>query len=384
MKRAAILLFAIAMATCSIPALANGFRYFGAGSSGGNATVPTAPPLVNGGSIAPPQAQATCTAQDVLISLTSGATLNWSNKGITFIPQSLIANFNITRGNVTAGVGSHISLAGNAITNSAFIDAILRVLASAGLEQTNIDVSGGTNAAATRPAFYLDFNNLSVDGTPPGYGTCAPAGQQIIEFDDGQTLDGTIVDFSGDDTVFFVGISDSPTKQQIITKLVALSGGQVTDQTGLRIKVVPTDCDLEPLTFAGMTGSGLDPAFTVDFNYIELTNSHGNLGEIVDSSFAILHFESGAPLSASTLTWDGSAIWASIGIQDAPTKQAVVDKLVAVGAGKITDLGGLKIRVVPTDNALGQVMTDDMPGSGFTANNYIGIIRSISGEVETN
>lgn len=111
--------------------------------------------------------------------------------------------------------------------------------------------------------FTVDINALSLTSGNPAtcYGHCAsfdPANTFIICFDTTFTLAESIVDFTAvnAETFMDMGISDSPTKQQIIDKIVALSGGKVTDLGSLKISVAPTDRLLEPLNFTGMSGSG--------------------------------------------------------------------------------------------------------------------------------
>ncbi len=76
-----------------------------------------------------------------------------------------------------------------------------------------------------------------------------------------------------------VGVQDSPTKQQIIDKLVSIGAGRVTDLTGLKFRVAPPNHLCEPLNFSGgsnpLTGSS------------GLTQGNNNIGTLLGNGWTV-------------------------------------------------------------------------------------------------
>jgi hypothetical protein len=107
------------------------------------------------------------------------------------------------------------------------------------------------------------------------------------------------------------------------------------------------------------------PKFVIDLNTLEDGHSYGSAG---NSNVAIISiYPDFGNLDDSHITWDGSDAFAIIGTSDSPTKQQIIDKMVSLGGGLITDLGGLKVQVAPTDANLVPLSFDGMTGSGETS-----------------
>lgn len=155
--------------------------------------------------------------------------------------------------------------------NQASVDSIISTLASVSSNPAlYLDLSGGTNAAPTLPVFTLDLNPLTLPASGvKRYGQCALDGEYIFEFDATIMLSDSYAVFDNADLVsngnaFTIGCGDDPqpTKQDGINTLVSISGGQITDLGGLKIRVSPAAYDLEPIIFSNrgdgpMTGSSL-------------------------------------------------------------------------------------------------------------------------------
>jgi hypothetical protein len=136
------------------------------------------------------------------------------------------------------------------------------------------------------------------------------------------------------------------------------------------------------------------PVFTIDFaalsipnDSIATVNKYGKISNTGASNGAFLiELDAGLTLSQSYVTWDssdGNLLTAGVFVNgdgtNQPTKQQCIDKLVALGGGRITDLGGLKIAVAPPDHlsdtisfAGGSGLAGAMTGSSYTTPPVIG------------
>lgn len=161
-------------------------------------------------------------------------------------------------------------------------DDLIAYLVGTGIEAGQINT-----ASATLPAFTIDFNPLTVTAGDSYYGETKRVGDgTMLVFDSTTSLAaGTAIhwDIAGEsDNFITIGISDSPSKQQIINKLVALGSGKIGDLGGLIIQVFPTNHDLEPIKFtvppaeinAGFTYLG---AMTGSSGFTQGNNNVGTL-----------------------------------------------------------------------------------------------------------
>lgn len=112
---------------------------------------------------------------------------------------------------------------------------------------------------------------------------------------------------------------------------------------------------------------GYFPTILVDFNNLSVTGDHAYGAVNVDQSgmSPMVQMDSGNPLANSAVQFtDNGGAMLYIGVNDSPTKQAVINKLVALAPTAITDLGGLRIIVVCPDYARFRMTTAFVGGTG--------------------
>lgn len=333
---------------------------------GGNATVPNDAP------IQPPQAFVDLFPQIVGTDPTKfcGYTsiIDLSNRGMTKCSGDYLHT------GIVNGGPSNIDLSGNALTLSE-VDAILAVFLLNEDPATILDLSGGTNAAPTLPVFKIDFNNLTVaDGS--SYGFCSINGAPLVYFRSNAALAATMATFDGSDAFANVGISDSPTKQQIITKLVAIGGGKITQI---------------PINYVTVGGAGTSAA---NGNYFRALASGGG-------AYAGVYYLNGNPAAAYAITHnDGGHVWAirnnaatltyyysnqDVASPDLVTAWQIGPNGSASAPTVVAASNNLGIQVAPANYDLEELLFSGLVGSGFIqGNNSIGTLRANGWTVTTN
>lgn len=139
----------------------------------------------------------------------------------------------------------------------------------------------------------------------------------------------------------------------------------------------------------GTNAPPTQPVFIINFNNL-VTTAAGQFGLCANpqDNIIMVDIEDSEDLSDSYANFaptQESPYFIGIGIAEAPTKQQIINRLVELGAGKITDLGGLVIRIAPIDHALTPLDFSGMAGSHFTAgNNDLGGLRVKGWTVATN
>lgn len=233
---------------------------------------------------------------DVSVAFAAGRVSgNWpslSNMGI----ESLTNDFVDDWFRFTHWGSPDFDLSDNAISARSNIDSILARIASnyIGNAEGTIDLTGADMAAPTLPIFTIDFNPLTVTVGDAYYGEIKRIGDgTMVLFNSAATLaSGTHILWNiSDDTDSFitVGISDHPTKQQIINKLVAIGSGRITDLGGLKISVAPINHDLEPIKFVVPIGEQ-----NAGFTYLgdmtgssAITQGNNNIGSLIFAGFNV-------------------------------------------------------------------------------------------------